>query len=219
MNETDEQLLFPFKLYTMLEYASDSSYSSAVSWSSDGRSFAIYNTNIFMQHVVPRNFKLTKFRSFTRQLNNWGFTNLYENVWRHKYFIRGNTDGLQLLRRVQIKEPSKRKIPENSAQNKDQPNEENFSASRGQYLPLGAMEYCPRIDNENIIYSRKSQPYTKQPRSLPLERKFSANQPDKDDYLLLMCNILELDDNMFAGCRCSFCLANDDIESMMIKSG
>ena len=58
------RLPFPFKLYAMLEYAADSSYSSAVSWNADGGSFVIHNTDTFMRHLVPRYFKLAKLRSF-----------------------------------------------------------------------------------------------------------------------------------------------------------
>ena len=60
----ERNLPFPFKLYAMLEHAADSSYSSAVSWNADGRSFVIHDTDTFMRKVVPRNFKLLKFRSF-----------------------------------------------------------------------------------------------------------------------------------------------------------
>ena len=48
----------------MLEYAADSQYSSAVSWTEDGRGFAIHNRDAFLEHIVPMFFKQTKFRSF-----------------------------------------------------------------------------------------------------------------------------------------------------------
>lgn len=55
---------FPYKLYDMLEYAADSEFFYAVSWSEDGTSFAIHDKDEFMMHVVPLFFKQTKFRSF-----------------------------------------------------------------------------------------------------------------------------------------------------------
>ena len=55
---------FPFKLYEMLEYAADSKYSSAVSWSEDGTQFSIHDKDMLMKHVVPMFFKQSKFRSF-----------------------------------------------------------------------------------------------------------------------------------------------------------
>ena len=62
--EVTQQHHFPYKLYDMLEYAADSEYSSSVSWSDDGTSFAINNKDIFMECIVPLFFKQTKFRSF-----------------------------------------------------------------------------------------------------------------------------------------------------------
>ena len=55
---------FPYKLYDMLEYAADSEFFYAVSWSEDGISFAIHDKDEFMMFVVPKFFKQTKFRSF-----------------------------------------------------------------------------------------------------------------------------------------------------------
>ena len=55
---------FPYKLYDMLEYAADSKYSSAVSWSDDGTQFSIHDKDMLMKHVVPMFFKQSKFRSF-----------------------------------------------------------------------------------------------------------------------------------------------------------
>lgn len=55
---------FPFKLYCMLEYASDSEQSSVVSWVEGGRAFAIHDQQAFLRHVVPAFFNQTKFRSF-----------------------------------------------------------------------------------------------------------------------------------------------------------
>ena len=59
-----EQYHFPFKLYSMLQYAADSEYSSAISWTEEGQAFAIHNKDTFLEHVVPMFFKQTKFISF-----------------------------------------------------------------------------------------------------------------------------------------------------------
>ena len=58
------QQTFPFKLYDMIEYAANSKYSSAVSWSEDGTQFSIHDKDMLMKHVVPMFFKQSKFRSF-----------------------------------------------------------------------------------------------------------------------------------------------------------
>mmetsp|Transcript_11693 Transcript_11693/g.20551 ORF Transcript_11693/g.20551 Transcript_11693/m.20551 type:complete len:217 (+) Transcript_11693:107-757(+) len=88
--------LFPSRLYAMLENAADLSYSSAVSWNPDGRSFV----------VVPGHFKL-HFRSLKHQLDLWGFKSLNQDGWFHKYFVRGNMYGLHLMQIIQTDSRSK----------------------------------------------------------------------------------------------------------------
>mmetsp|Transcript_22001 Transcript_22001/g.46405 ORF Transcript_22001/g.46405 Transcript_22001/m.46405 type:complete len:355 (-) Transcript_22001:230-1294(-) len=103
-----EQNHFPFKLYDMLEYASDSEYCSSVSWVQNGHAFVIHNKEAFLEHIVPRFFKQTKFRSFTRQLNLWGFTRIAmecpdKGAWKHEHFVRGNIERLRSIQRIEIK--------------------------------------------------------------------------------------------------------------------
>ena len=100
-------LTFPYNLYNMLEYASsDAQYSSIISWSSSGKSFAIHNREEFMAHVAPMFFpKQTKYRSFTRQLNLYRFSRLNNRgvVWAHEFFIRGQTEMLDRIDREEIR--------------------------------------------------------------------------------------------------------------------
>ena len=72
--DKEEQILpFPQKLYLMLESVDRLGLSHTVSWSSNGRSFQVKDPIKFMEFTIPRFFKATKFRSFQRQLNLWGF--------------------------------------------------------------------------------------------------------------------------------------------------
>ena len=57
---------FPFKLYEMLEYASDHGLASIV-WAHDGEAFEIIDADALMDDVAPLFFKQSKFRSFTRE--------------------------------------------------------------------------------------------------------------------------------------------------------
>ena len=59
-----QQQTFPFKLYEMLEYSSDSAFSSSLSWSADGSAFIIHDKHVLMNDLAPMFFKQTKFRSF-----------------------------------------------------------------------------------------------------------------------------------------------------------
>ena len=71
---------FPYKLYNMLEAVSDCNYESIINykekpveWLPDGNGFLIMNEKAFFEDIIPLYFSLTKMRSFTRQLNLWGF--------------------------------------------------------------------------------------------------------------------------------------------------
>jgi hypothetical protein len=61
-----KKMSFPFRLYAMLEYASDNGHSWALSWTDNGRSFTIHHEDWFFEHIVPIFFNQTKFRSFVR---------------------------------------------------------------------------------------------------------------------------------------------------------
>ncbi|KAK1741541.1 hypothetical protein QTG54_008019 [Skeletonema marinoi] len=64
---------FPFKLYHTIEWASDSEFSSALSWSPSGNAFVVHDREVVVEHIIPNFFDHKKWRSFTRQLNLWGF--------------------------------------------------------------------------------------------------------------------------------------------------
>jgi len=65
---------FPSKLYEMLESVDSLGLSHMASWLPHGRSFQVKDPTQFMDLVVPKFFKATKYRSFQRQLNLWGFS-------------------------------------------------------------------------------------------------------------------------------------------------
>jgi hypothetical protein len=48
--------------------------SDVVCWLPHGKAFIIYKKKAFASTVLPKYFKATKFTSFTRKLNRWGFT-------------------------------------------------------------------------------------------------------------------------------------------------
>eukprot|EP00984_Skeletonema_dohrnii_P007976 scaffold2940_cov77-Skeletonema_dohrnii-CCMP3373.AAC.2 len=115
MNENklqQQQQAFPFKLYEMLEYARASGVSSSISWLADGTGFVIHNKDAMMNDLTPMFFNQTKFRSFTRQLNLWGFlrTNPRGDNWKHKDFLRERPDLLKEIVRISVKSKSAMKV-------------------------------------------------------------------------------------------------------------
>ncbi|KAL7532665.1 hypothetical protein ACHAXR_004769 [Thalassiosira sp. AJA248-18] len=217
MNSSPMKGTFPFKLYEMIEHAGASPYSSVVSWNPDGRSFAIQDIDTFMRHIVPRYFKQTKYRSFTRQLNIWGFQNLHHHEWMHRNFVRGNIDKLHLLQRRSIKANCKSptmKPKQNTADEESSASEESeaddSSSSRDEDPPekglaqIRSTTSLPQLDSETSRGNNRSRVHCQptsasRTSSLPLEWGFSVPpppppiiEPNGDDYCLLLSRIFEL---------------------------
>ena len=99
------------KLYTILEEESP----HIISWNGEGETFIIFSPELFSQKVMSKYFKSTKFNSFVRQLNFYGFKkttrdpssddkSLSSRFWefRHPQFLRGRRDLLCKIHRKQI---------------------------------------------------------------------------------------------------------------------
>jgi HSF-type DNA-binding len=104
---------FPNKLNAMLELVEESGHSAAVRWLAHGRGFKIFNKHLFETEVLPIYFQgQTKFTSFQRQLNIYGFLRLtrkgYEdhNGYYHERFLRGHAVLRSTLLRNFVSRPS-----------------------------------------------------------------------------------------------------------------
>lgn len=84
---------FPEILMNMIN---DEQNSFAITWVGDGRSFAITNRKKLASIVLPRYFKQSKYTSFTRRLNRWGFTCFISGpdtcIYSHQLFNRDKPD-------------------------------------------------------------------------------------------------------------------------------
>lgn len=72
MSSSDD-LLFPTKLFHMLNDAHEKGFEDIVSWGSGPSSFNVHKKKVFEDQVLPKYFKMTKYKSFTRQLHNYDF--------------------------------------------------------------------------------------------------------------------------------------------------
>jgi hypothetical protein len=85
---------FPWKLHEMLDDAEkDESFQSIMSWLPDRENaFRIHNSAAFVDLVMPKYFKQTKYKSFQRQINIWGFCRISSGPdkggYVHPYFVR-----------------------------------------------------------------------------------------------------------------------------------
>ncbi|KAL3807890.1 hypothetical protein ACHAXA_009654 [Cyclostephanos tholiformis] len=93
---------FPSKLHHIL---SDPENHHIISWMPHGRAWKIHNKDLLISEVVPRYFVQSKYQSFARQLNGWGFKRLHQagndfNAYYHEYFLRGMPQLAVLMKRV-----------------------------------------------------------------------------------------------------------------------
>ena len=93
---------FPSKLHHIL---SDPEYQHAISWMPHGRAWKIHNKDLLVSEVVPKYFIQSKYQSFARQLNGWGFKRLQQagndfNAYYHECFLRGMPQLAVLMKRV-----------------------------------------------------------------------------------------------------------------------
>ncbi len=80
---------------------------SIITWMPHGRAFIVLQPQQLRDIVLPRFFKQTKFMSFTRQLNLWGFKRITKGVdsgaYYHALFLRGRPRLAMLMKRQKIK--------------------------------------------------------------------------------------------------------------------
>mmetsp|Transcript_26869 Transcript_26869/g.35041 ORF Transcript_26869/g.35041 Transcript_26869/m.35041 type:complete len:373 (-) Transcript_26869:431-1549(-) len=98
---------FPHKLYELLEKVEANGLSHIISWQPHGMAFIVRNPQEFAKSIMPQEFRQTKYSSFQRQLNLYGFQRLYRGPdkggYYHYSFIRGEEVLLDRISRVRVK--------------------------------------------------------------------------------------------------------------------
>ena len=100
---------FPRKLYAIL---CNPEFSHAISWMPHGRSWRVLNKEYFMEEICPRYFCQTRFESFIRQVNGWGFKRLRRegpdrSSYYHENFLRSAPHLIDQMRRPSAGEKAK----------------------------------------------------------------------------------------------------------------
>jgi hypothetical protein len=95
----NNRIPFPYRLHEMLrrvhEQKRDTDLEHVVSWQPHGRAFLVHQCKhkVFVEQVLPTYFKQSKYTSFQRQLNLYGFRRLTgagpdQGAYYHEYFLR-----------------------------------------------------------------------------------------------------------------------------------
>lgn len=103
---------FPWKLHEMLSCAKTEDFESVVSWLPDGNSFKVHDQDEFVRNILPAYLEnQTKYKSFQRQLNLWGFERILHGDWKggyyHNDFVKERPSLCQLLTRQKVKRKSR----------------------------------------------------------------------------------------------------------------
>jgi HSF-type DNA-binding len=90
----EQKQSFPLKLYKMLQDAEKEGNEDVISFQPDGRIFSIHDKPRFLSEITPRYFVSTRYASFKRQLNLYGFTYTvvdakYAPSFFHPSFVKG----------------------------------------------------------------------------------------------------------------------------------
>jgi hypothetical protein len=92
---------FPAKMYAIL---SRKDLCDIITWLPHGRSWKVLKPREFEVKVIPTYFEHSKFSSFIRQANGWGFRRIISkggdrNSYYHELFLRGKPHLIKLMRR------------------------------------------------------------------------------------------------------------------------
>jgi len=97
---------FPEKLHRMLQEIEKDGISDVVSFFSHGRAFGVHDMERFVADVMPKYFKQSKWNSFARQLNLYGFIRITSGPdtggYYHELFLKGRPSLSLHMRRVGV---------------------------------------------------------------------------------------------------------------------
>ncbi len=96
---------FPAKMHCIL---SRTDLADVVAWMPHGRAWRVLKPREFEINVIPAYFEHTKFSSFIRQINGWGFRRITQgrghNSYYHEMFLRGLPHLCKMMKRAGVAE-------------------------------------------------------------------------------------------------------------------
>ncbi|KAL7576216.1 hypothetical protein ACA910_013699 [Epithemia clementina (nom. ined.)] len=108
---------FPSLMHAILTRAEADGYAHICAWKPHGRSFVVWDRDLFVQQVMPMYFRQSQFASFQRQLNLYGFQRLSRKytdcfgVYYHPLFLRSRHDLCPAIPRVEKADTTKPSLP------------------------------------------------------------------------------------------------------------
>ncbi len=95
--------VFPQKLHFLLQQAEMEGFDHIISWVNDGAAFKVHDSKAFLEKVMPNYFDQSKFESFRRQLNLYGFQRVSRGpsrgIYYHQFFLQSEPSLCQSITR------------------------------------------------------------------------------------------------------------------------
>lgn len=95
--------VFPQKLHFLLQQAEKEGFDHIISWVNDGAAFKVHDSKAFLEKVMPNYFDQSKFESFRRQLNLYGFQRVSRGpsrgIYYHQFFLQSEPTLCQSITR------------------------------------------------------------------------------------------------------------------------
>jgi hypothetical protein len=190
---------FPLKLHEMLDQIEADGLANVISWQPHGRCFVVHDPKSFSESVMPTYFRQTKFASFQRQLNLYGFSRLTsgrdKGGYYHELFLRGKRFLCHQIVRLKIKGTGVRKAssPETEPQFYNMPpldvsdhtngaSSEQRSISSSIWLSSSNSNATPLSHLVRSGQSVQQQMAHADARTAVLSTSFSQQQPNTQQY-------------------------------------
>lgn len=142
------QHVFPWKLYKVLEEAPANGFDHIVSWVQNGSAFKVHNAQGFLAEVIYQYFDQSKYESFRRQLNLYGFTRVvrgqHRGVYSHPFFRRGHQDWCRFITRQQTSQLQGGNVSDEKGRNSNKGNNHgNHNEQGSSPVPMQAAPTPP----------------------------------------------------------------------------
>eukprot|EP00934_Nitzschia_sp_Nitz4_P002535 Nitzschia sp. Nitz4//scaffold86_size83305//51020//52056//NITZ4_005265-RA/size83305-snap-gene-0.172-mRNA-1//-1//CDS//3329559259//2525//frame0 len=144
---------FPWKLHDMLDDMARNGDHSVVTWQPHGRAFMVHKPKEFVEDIMPKYFNQTKYASFQRQLNLYGFSRLChgddKGAYYHMCFVRGKRNLCRNMVRQKIKGTKvRRSLAPDEEPNFYQPQWETSKGERGED-PKSVIDEIPHSPHQS----------------------------------------------------------------------
>jgi hypothetical protein len=114
LQEQHRGLQFPWKLHLLLESVEKGGQNHIISWLPDGNSFRVHDKQMFTEEIMQAFFGTSKYKSFQRSLNLWGFQSAKKGLNKgsisNSFFKRGIPDLCQGMERIKVKGTGQKRL-------------------------------------------------------------------------------------------------------------